>query len=125
MSKQYVPWTPEQSFLCPPSPRAWLPEDPRVYFVLDGVAGLSLRAIDEATQEKDPRGNRPFNPRMTVVPLLYGYCVGVASSRTLESATQVDVAFRVRMGGLHPGPTETKAEQEVARGRKPATRHLR
>jgi transposase len=105
MSKQYVPWTPEQSFLLPPSPREWLPEDHLVYFVLDVVAGLSLSVIEGAIQEKDPRGNRPFNPRMMVALLLYGYCVGVASSRKLERATHVDVAFRVLTGGLHPDHT--------------------
>jgi transposase len=105
MSKQYVPWTPEQSFLLPPSPREWLPEDHLVYFVLDVVAGLSLDAIERAIQGKDARGNRPFNPRMMVALLLYGYCVGIASSRKLERATHVDVAFRVLTGGLHPDHT--------------------
>src|SRR3954465_1542398 len=101
MSKQYVPWAPDQSFLLPPSPREWLPEGHLVYFILDGVADLGLRAIEE----KDPRGNRPFNPRMMVAVLLYGYCVGIASSRKLEKATHVDVAFRVLAGGAHPDHT--------------------
>jgi transposase len=105
MSKQYVPWTPDQSFLLPPSPREWLPEDHLVYFVLDVVATLSLATIEAAIQEKDSRGNRPFNPRMMVALLLYGYCVGVTSSRKLEKATQVDVAFRVLTGGLRPDHT--------------------
>jgi len=105
MSKQYVPWTPDQSFLLPPSPREWLPEDHLVYFVLDVVAGLSLDTIERAIQAKDARGNRPFNPRMMVALLLYGYCVGTASSRKLERATHVDVAFRVLTGGVHPDHT--------------------
>jgi hypothetical protein len=34
--------------------------------------------------------------------LLYGYCLGVRSSRRLEKATYEDVAFRVLTGGTHP-----------------------
>jgi transposase len=105
MSKQYVPWAPEQSFLLPPSPREWLPENHLAYFVLDVVAGMDLQAITVAIQEKDPRGNRPFNPKMMVSLLLYGYCVGLVSSRKLEQATYVDVAFRMLTGGLHPDHT--------------------
>jgi len=40
-----------------------------------------------------------------VAVLLYGYCVGIASSRKLEKATHVDVAFRVLAGGAHPDHT--------------------
>jgi hypothetical protein len=39
---------------------------------------------------------------MMVVLLLYGYCVGVFSSRKIERATYEDVAFRVLAGGHHP-----------------------
>lgn len=37
--------------------------------------------------------------------LLYGYCVGVASSRKIERKTHEDVAFRVLAGGQHPDHT--------------------
>ena len=39
---------------------------------------------------------------MMVALLLYGYCVGVFSSRKVERATYEDVAFRVLAGGQHP-----------------------
>ena len=103
--KSYRPWEPNQSFLFPPSPRDWLPENHLVFFVLDLVEELDLSEIEEIIQAKDPRGNRPHDPRMMTALLLYGYCVGVASSRKLERATFEDVAFRVLTGDQHPDHT--------------------
>jgi len=46
-------------------------------------------------QAKDPRGERPYAPRMMTALLLYGYATGVFSSRRIARATYEDVAFRV------------------------------
>lgn len=105
MSKIYRDWEPRQSFLLPPSPLDWLPEGHLAYFILDIVEQLDLSEIEQPVQHKDPRGNRPFNPKMMVALLLYGYCIGVASSRKIEMATYVDVAFRVIAGGTQPDHT--------------------
>jgi transposase len=109
VAKDYRPWTPEQSFLLPPSPREWLVEGHLAYFVLDLARELDLRAIEDVIQSKDPRGTRPYSPRMMTALLLYGYCVGVFSSRTSERATYDDVAFRVIAGGEHPDFTRINA----------------
>src|SRR6187551_581208 len=93
---------PEQSFLLPPSPREWLPEGHLAYFVLDLVSELDLRAIEDVIHAKDPRGERPYSPRMMTALIVYGYCVGVFSSRKIERATHDDVAMRVIAGGTHP-----------------------
>ncbi|HWH53732.1 MAG TPA: IS1182 family transposase [Gemmatimonadaceae bacterium] len=100
--KSYRPYSPEQSFLLPPSPREWLADGHLAYFVLDLVADLDLGAIEHALQSRDPRGERPYAPRMMVALLLYGYATGVISSRKLERATYEDVAFRVLAAGEHP-----------------------
>jgi transposase len=100
--KQYQIWNPSQSFLLPPSPMEWLPEGHVVYFVLDIVEQLDLSAIEGAIQDKDHRGTHPYAPQMMVALLLYGYCVGVYSSRRIERATYEDVGFRVLSGGQHP-----------------------
>lgn len=106
MSKSYRPWAPRQSFLLPPSPLAWLPEEHVAYLVLDVVEnGLDLSAIEAVIQSKDGRGTRPYNPTMMTALLVYGYCVGVVSSRKLEAATYSDVAFRVLAGGNQPDHT--------------------
>jgi transposase len=101
-TKTYRPWTPRQSYLLPPSPTEWLPAKHLVYFVLDIVEKLDLGAIEQAIAKKDPRGERPYSPRLMVALLLYGYCVGVFSSRKLARATFEDVGFLVLAGGAHP-----------------------
>lgn len=103
--KQYRTWNPDQPYLFPPDPHDWLREDDLAYFILDVVSALDLSVIERAIQGKDPRGTRPYHPRMMVAILLYGYCVGVMSSRKLEAATYRDVAFRVIAGGNHPDHT--------------------
>jgi transposase len=109
VSKQYRPWTPEQTFLLPPSPMDWLPEGHLAYFVLEVVRELDLGAIEGAIQQKDPRGERPYAPKMMTSLLLYAYCAGVFSSRKIERATYEDVAFRVIAGGSQPHFTTVNA----------------
>jgi len=101
-AKLFRAYSPTQSFLLPPSPMDWLPEEHLVYFVLDVVADLDLSGITSELRCKDPRGERPYSPSMMVALLLYGYCEGVFSSRRLERATQESVPFRVLTGGEHP-----------------------
>ena len=105
MAKQYRPWTPNQSWLFPPSPRDWLDKEHFVFFLMEVVDELDIGAIEDVIHSKDPRGNRPFDPRMLTALLLYGYCTGVRSSRKLEKATWEDVATRVLAGELHPDHT--------------------
>lgn len=100
--KTYRPYAPGQSFLLPPSPNEWLPEDHLAYFVLELVEDLDLCEIEQVIQRRDARGERPFSPRMMTALWLYGYAVGVTSSRKLEKATHQDVAFRVIAAGEHP-----------------------
>lgn len=100
--KPYRSWEPRQSFLLPPSPLEWLPENHLAYFILDLIEQLDLSEIERVIQSKDARGTRPYSPAMMVSLLLYGYCMGVYSSRKLERATYEDVAFRVLAGGQHP-----------------------
>ncbi|WP_263841487.1 IS1182 family transposase [Salinibacter sp.] len=100
--KQYRDWNPDQPFLLPPSLQEWLPEDHPVYLMLDILEELDVSAIDRKYQEKDARGTRPYAPKMMVGLLLYGYSVGIRSSRKLEKATYEDIPFRVLTAGNHP-----------------------
>jgi transposase len=100
--KRYRPYAPTQVHLLPPSPEEWLPDGHLAYFVMDLVEGLDLAAIEDSLQSKDPRGERPYSPRMMTSILLYGYAVGIFSSRRIERATFEDVAFRVLAAGSHP-----------------------
>ncbi|MGH8264837.1 MAG: IS1182 family transposase [Steroidobacteraceae bacterium] len=104
MKKTYRPYEPKQSFLLPPSPLDWLPDGHLARFILDVVERLNLCSIN-AYYEREQRGYPPHHPQMMVALLLYGYCVGVASSRKIEKRTHEDVAFRVIAGNTHPDHT--------------------
>jgi transposase len=101
MTKPYRSYLPEQDLLLPPSLREWLPDDHLVYFVSDVVDQLNLSAI-ESVYEEDDRGQPPYHPRMMTKILLYGYCVGVFSSRKIQKRLVEDVAFRVLAAGNQP-----------------------
>jgi transposase len=102
MSKTFRPWNPEQTLLLPPSPVEWLPENHLVFFLLDLAAELDLGEIHAYYRQKDPRGEKAYDPQMMVVLLLYAYCVGLPSSRKIEKACWEDAAFRVLTGNQQP-----------------------
>ena len=102
MSKTFRPWNPEQTLLLPPSPMDWLPQNHLVFFLLDLAAELDLGEIHAYYHQKDPRGEKAYEPRMMVVLLLYAYCVGLPSSRKIEKACWEDAAFRVLTGNQQP-----------------------
>lgn len=101
MGKTYRPYVPEQALLLPPSLRDWLPENHLAYFVSEVIDQLDLSAI-ESHYEGEERGYPPYHPRMMTKLLVYGYCVGVYSSRRLEQRVVEDVAFRVLAAGNQP-----------------------
>jgi transposase len=101
MAKTYRPYLPEQDLLLPPSLGDWLPENHLAYFVSDVIDQLELSAI-EGYYEQEERGYPPYHPRMMTKILVYGYCVGVFSSRKLEKRLQEDVGFRVLAAGNEP-----------------------
>jgi transposase len=95
MSKTYRSWDPDQTYLLPPSPSDWLPENDLVYFVLDTVHDLDLKAITRKYENSDGRGFPPYHPRMMVALLLYSYTQGVFSSRRIMKRCERDAAYRV------------------------------
>src|ERR1700751_3466600 len=101
MAKTSRSYLPEQDLLLPPSLREWLPDDHLSYFVSDVVDQLDLSAIESVYEEED-RGQPPYHPRMMTKLLLYGYCVGVFSSRRIQKRLVEDVAFRVLAAGNQP-----------------------
>jgi transposase len=100
--KSFRPWNPEQTLLLPPSPVDWLPENHLVFFLLDLAGELDLEEIHAVYRQKDPRGEKAYEPRMMALLLLYAYCVGLPSSRKIEKACWEDAAFRVLTGNQQP-----------------------
>jgi len=102
MSKQFRTCSLDQPLLLPPSLQDWLPEKHLARFVADVTEQLDLSEILVDYARRDGRGMAAYHPVMMVRVLLYGYCVGVVSSRKLEKATYEDVAFRYLAADQHP-----------------------
>jgi transposase len=101
MGKSYRPYYPDEELLLPPSLRDWLPENHLAYFVSDVADNLDLSGMD-AVYGNEKRGQPPYDPLMMTKVLLYGYCVGVFSSRRIERRLVEDIAFRVLAAGNQP-----------------------
>jgi transposase len=101
MAKTFRTYLPEQNLLLPASLRDWLPEGHLAYFVSDVVDQLNLSVI-ECVYEGEERGQPPYHPRMMTKILVYGYCVGIFSSRRIQKRLVEDVAFRVLAAGNEP-----------------------
>ena len=94
MSTRFRGYAPDQLLLLPPNLREWLPEGHLAHHVSDLVDGLDLAAF-YAPYEGDGRRNSPYEPRMMVKLLIYGYATGVYSSRGIARKLEEDVAFRM------------------------------
>ena len=94
MSKTYLSYEPDQQLLLPAALQEWLPDDHLAYFISDVVDQLDMSEVT-VRYERERRGGPPYHPRMMVKVLLYGYCVGVASSRRIAQRLHEDIAFRV------------------------------
>ena len=102
MSKNFRTCDLEQRFLLPPSLQEWLPESHLARFIAELVDGLDLSKIYDYYGRRDGRGKAAYHPLMMVRSLLYGYCVGIMSSRRMERASYEDVAFRYLCANQHP-----------------------
>src|SRR6266545_2721336 len=100
--KTFRPYDPDQVLLMAPVLQEWIPDGDLAHFVSDLVetGTLDLSAIYAAYEEE--RGFPPYDPRLMVKLLLYGYTNGVCSSRRLERASYRDVAVRMLCADQHP-----------------------
>jgi len=102
MNQQFRCCDLDQPFLLPPSLQDWLPQHHLARFVAEVVDQLDLSGILATYGRADGRGKRGYHPAMMVRLLLYGYAVGVRSSRKLEKASYDEVAFRYLAANQHP-----------------------
>jgi transposase len=100
--KTFRAYDPDQVLLMAPVLRDWVPEGDLAHFVADLVdsGALDLAAIYASYEEE--RGFPPYDPRLMVKLLVYGYANGVTSSRKLERASYRDVAVRMLCADQHP-----------------------
>lgn len=92
-NKRFRAFEPHAVMLVPPSLDEWLPGNHLARFIADLVEEELDLGRFYASYAK-AKGQPPYDPRLMVRVLLYGYCVGVRSSRELERACTDVVAFR-------------------------------
>lgn len=101
VNKTFRVFAPDQMLLLPPSLDDWLPEGHLARFVAELVDEvLDLGPVLTSYTEK--RGQPPYDPRLMVRLLIYGYTTGIRSSRAIERKCVDDVAFRYLAAGAGP-----------------------
>ena len=101
MGTTFRPYQPDQMLLLPQDLREWVLEGHLAHHVSDLVDALDLSAF-YAPYEGDGRRNSPYDPRMMVKVLVYGYATGTFSSRKLARKLEEDIAFRMLAAGNFP-----------------------
>jgi transposase len=91
----------DQPFLLPTDLRDWLPEGHLAWFVLDVVDQVDLQPFYRVYRA-DGHGHPAYDPKVLLGLLLYGYCLGVRSSRQIERRCVEDLAFRVLASNQTP-----------------------
>jgi len=93
VDKTFRRYDQDQPMLLAPDLRDWLPAGHPARWVDDLVEhGLDLAAV--YADYTEVRGAPPYDPRLMLKVLIYGYSNGITSSRALERRCQDDVAFR-------------------------------
>ena len=102
MNKRFRVCDLNQPFLLAPSLQDWLPENHLARFVADVTNELNLSAIYAEYERNDGRGLSAYHPLLLTRLLLYGYSVGITSSRAIEKGTYDNLAFRYLSADQHP-----------------------
>ncbi|GJM63245.1 IS1182 family transposase [Persicobacter diffluens] len=89
----------KQYNLMPHDVNDWLPENHLARFVVEIIDQLNLSSVYASYKGY---GKDPYDPRLLLGLIFYGYCTGIFSSRKIEAATYDSVAFRFIAGNLHP-----------------------
>ncbi|MGO9753868.1 MAG: IS1182 family transposase [Solirubrobacteraceae bacterium] len=100
--KTFRSYDPDQVLLISPVLADWVPEGDLAHFVSDLVEGGALDLSAIYASYEGERGQPPYDPRLMVKVLLYGYATGVMSSRKLEAGTYRDIALRMLCADQHP-----------------------
>ena len=101
VDKTFRAYDPHQVFLLPPSIDDWLPEGHLARFVSELVEEV-LDLEPFLASYTEARGFPPYDPRLMLKLLIYGYVTGVRSSRAIERRCHDDVAFRFLAANTAP-----------------------
>ncbi len=93
LKKRFKAFEPDAVMLVPPSLDEWLPSNHLSRFIAE-LVDTELDLDRFYASYAKAKGQPPYDPRLMLRIVLYGYCVGVRSSRGLERACTDVVAFR-------------------------------
>jgi hypothetical protein len=119
---RFLPYSPDQAYLLPPSVKDELGEDHLSIFVHRVVERLDRSAFEEAYSEK---GGALYAPELMLKVWLYAYALGITSARRLEQRIREDIELRYLAGrraarqlGAEcvPAATRSGAERRVYSG---------
>jgi transposase len=96
---RFLPYSPDQAYLLPPSVKDVLGENHLAFFVHHVVERLDLQEFEAAYSEE---GGTLYAPAMLLKLWLYAYALGMTSARRLEQRTREDLGFRYLAGGASP-----------------------
>ena len=105
MKYNFVNYDQEQQHLLPKSITDWIEEDSLERFVSDTIDYLDdddrLDSFYPDPRE-DGRGRPSYHPLMMLKILVFGYCIGIRSSRKLDRLLERDIAFRYLAANQQP-----------------------
>jgi len=96
---RFLPYSPDQAYLLPPSVAEVLGDEHLCFFLHRVVERLDLSGFEQEYGEEGPPA---YAPGLMVKVWLYAYALGVTSSRRLEQRVREDLAFRYLAGGAAP-----------------------
>lgn len=96
----FQPYEPEQAELLPAHVRDVLGANHLCFLISEVVERSELREF--IAVYSDEGGQRPYHPALMLKVWLYGFAVGVKTTRKLEQRVKEDLAFRYLAGGAAP-----------------------
>jgi len=105
MAYNFLAYDEQQLYLLPASIVEWVRDDSLARFVGETVDLLDRRGQLDGFYEgyrRDGWGHPAYHPRMLVKVLVYGYCMGVTSSRKLAAGCENEVALRYLTANQQP-----------------------
>lgn len=105
MGYNFLAYNQEQMYLVPPSVTEWVPEGSLARFISETMDEMDRQGKLDRFYKKyrpDGWGSAAYHPLMMVKILLYGYCLGLTSSRKLAQALENDISFRFLAANLQP-----------------------
>ena len=105
MSYNFIEYNQDQQHLLPKDLSEWVEENSLERFVSDTIDFLDSEGRLEpfySDPQQDGRGRPSYHPVMLLKVLVFGYSIGIRSSRKLDRLLERDIAFRYLAANQQP-----------------------